>query len=210
MNLGSAPPIQILALGDSYSIGESVAANARWPMQLAQRLQKKLGREVAVQIIAQTGWTSDELSDAIDRAQAAQEILPPYALVTLLIGVNNQYRNRSVEAYKTEFTALLQRALAFAGSKERVLVLSIPDWGKTPFAKSDARGSGAIALAIDAFNAAAAQQAQALEISFIDITELSRGADPELVAADGLHPSAKAYAQWAGKALPFALAALNH
>jgi lysophospholipase L1-like esterase len=203
-------PVKILALGDSYTIGESVDANARWPEQLARHLRQKLRRDVDVQIIAQTGWTTDELSLVLDRAEAAAEIHAPYALVTLLIGVNNQYRNRSVDAYKTEFTALLQRAIAYAGgSKARVLVLSIPDWGTTPFAQNDARGSAAIAFAIDTFNAAAAQQAQALDIGFVDITELSRVADPELIASDGLHPSEKAYAQWAAKVLPVAVAPFN-
>jgi lysophospholipase L1-like esterase len=203
-------PIKILALGDSYTIGESVDAKARWPEQLAQHVRQKLRRDVGVQIIAQTGWSTDELSAALDQAEAVAAIQAPYALVTLLIGVNNQYRNRSVDAYRTEFTELLQRAIGYAGGcQARVLVLSIPDWGKTPFAQNDARGGTVIAHAIDAFNAAARQQSQALGVHFIDITELSRAPDLELLAGDGLHPSAKAYAEWADKALPVVLAALG-
>ncbi len=168
-------------------------------MQLAKSLEQALVRQVEVQIIAKTGWSTDELSAAIDHAEAAHEIHPPYELVSLAIGVNNQYRDRSVENYAVEFTALLQRAIGYTAETQasRVLVLSIPDWGQTPFAASDARGPEKIAAQIDLFNAESARLAAAVGAQFIDVTRLSRCGDPELVTHDGLHPSAKAYAQWA-------------
>jgi len=133
-----------LALGDSYTIGEGVEASGRWPNQLAARV----GLD-APEIVAQTGWTTDELGAAMD----AQAFHPPYALVTLLIGVNNQYRGRDLASYRGEFTQLLQRAIELAGDKPRhVVVVSIPDWGITPFARG--RDPLAIAREIDAYNAA--------------------------------------------------------
>ncbi|WP_282298557.1 GDSL-type esterase/lipase family protein, partial [Stenotrophomonas sp. PS02289] len=123
--------LRYLALGDSYTIGEGVAEQGRWPVQLSAAL-RAAGVDIAdPQIIATTGWTTDELDAGIDAA-APQG---PFDLVTLLIGVNNQYRGRSVDEYRTQFSALLQRALGFAGQRaQRVLVLAIPDWGVTPFA----------------------------------------------------------------------------
>ena len=207
--------MRILCLGDSYSIGESVATHETWPMQLAKMLEKALVRQVEVQIIAKTGWSTDELSAAIDHAEAAHDeaahdMHPPYELVNLAIGVNNQYRNRSVENYAIEFAALLQRAIGYAAGKQasRVLVLSIPDWGQTPFAASDLRGAEKIAAQIDLFNAESARLAAAVGAQFIDVTQLSRASDPELLAHDGLHPSAKAYAQWAQAIFPHAKNAL--
>lgn len=196
--------MRLLCLGDSYTIGEAVAADETWPMQLATMLEQSLVRQVKVQIIAKTGWSTDELSAAIDGAEAAHEIQPPYALVSLAIGVNNQYRSRSVENYAIEFSSLLQRAIGYAAGKQasRVLVLSIPDWGQTPFAASDPRGPEKIAAQIDLFNAESCRQAAAVGAQFIDVTRLSRAGDSELVAHDGLHPSAKAYAQWAQAVFP--------
>src|SRR5689334_6134106 len=140
-------PVQstrFLALGDSYTIGEGVEASGRWPNQLAARL----GLD-AQEIVAQTGWTTDELGAAMD----AHAFHAPYALVTLLIGVNNQYRGRDLAGYRGEFTQLLQRAIALAGDSPRhVVVVSIPDWGITPFARG--RDADAIAREIDAYNAA--------------------------------------------------------
>ncbi len=207
--------MRLLCLGDSYTVGESVAVHDTWPIQLARLLELALNLEVKAQIIAKTGWSTDELSAAIDRAQAAHEIHPPYELVSLTIGVNNQYRDRSVENYALEFAVLLQRAIAFAAGDtvtikaSRVLVLSIPDWGQTPFAAQDARGAEKIAAQIDLFNAESRKQTLAAGANFIDVTQLSRTEDPELVAGDGLHPSAKAYAQWAHAALGRAIFALE-
>lgn len=205
----------LLSLGDSYTIGESVAAQGAWPMQLARLLEQALKQQWQVQIIAKTGWSTDELSAAIDDADAAYEVHPPYDLVSLAIGVNNQYRARSVENYADEFATLLQRTIAFAAGDsphskaQRVLVLSIPDWGQTPFAANDARGAEKIAAQIDLFNAESRKQTLAAGANFIDVTPLSRAKDPELLADDGLHPSAKAYAQWAHAALDRAIFALE-
>lgn len=195
-----------LALGDSYTIGEGVDEAQRWPVQLAALLRER-GIDVAEpRIIARTGWTTDELSAAIDDAGPQG----PYALVSLLIGVNNQYRGRGAEEYRTEFAALLQRAVGFAGGEaSRVIVLSIPDWGVTPFA--DGRDRGQIAAEIDAYNAINRDEARRAGAHWIDVTPQSRaaGADPAFLVADGLHPSGRAYAEWARLALPAATEALG-
>lgn len=181
------PSTRYLALGDSYTIGESVAAEERFPDQLARTLGI-----ADPQIIAKTGWTTDELNAAIDAADPQG----PFDLVTLLIGVNNQYRGRGADEYRTQFAALLQRAIGFAsGDAKRVIVVSIPDWGVTPFAGD--RDRAKIAREIDQFNAINREEAQRAAAHYVDITPISRRADPALVAADGLHPSGKQYAEWA-------------
>lgn len=185
--------MRYLALGDSYSIGEGVPEAGRWPMQLAAALR---ARGIALQdprIIATTGWTTDELSAAMDAA----EPLGTWDLVSLLIGVNNQYRGRTLDDYREQFSGLLERAIALAGHQpSRVFVLSIPDWGVTPFAQG--RDRARIAQEIDAFNATARHICKALGVAFIDITPTSRdqGGDAEMLVADGLHPSAMMYARW--------------
>jgi lysophospholipase L1-like esterase len=198
--------MRFLALGDSYTIGESVAAAERWPAQLAALLR---GRGLALEdplIIAATGWTTDELSQGIDHAAPRG----PFDLVSLLIGVNNQYRGRALDEYQAQFTALLQRALDFAGGRAaRVLVLSIPDWGVTPFAAG--RDRAAIAATIDAFNAVNRAAAARAGARYVDVTPVSRQAaqNPALIAGDGLHPSGQMYTAWAELALPEALEALR-
>lgn len=196
-------PLAYLALGDSYTIGEGVAEDGRWPVQLARALRDE-GIELAdPRIIATTGWTTDELAAAIDAAGP----LGTYDLVSLLIGVNNQYRERGVEEYRGQFEALLRRAIGLAGGRaDHVLVLSIPDWGVTPFAAASGRDRGVIAAELDAFNAAARVACRAAGVAFVDITPVSRarGHEPEMLAADGLHPSAAMYALWAQLALPVA------
>ena len=185
--------MRYLALGDSYSIGEGVPEAGRWPMQLAAALR---ARGIALQdprIIATTGWTTDELSAAMDAA----EPLGTWDLVSLLIGVNNQYRGRTVDDYREQFSGLLERAIALAGHQHsRVFVLSIPDWSVTPFAQG--RDRARIAQEIDAFNATARHICKALGVAFIDITPTSRdqGGDADMLVADGLHPSAAMYARW--------------
>jgi lysophospholipase L1-like esterase len=200
------PSPRFLALGDSYTIGESVAVADRWPNQLALQLRKS-GLDIAnPEIIAKTGWTTDELSSAIDAAKPHG----PYALVTLLIGVNNQYRGRDAEQYRKEFVALLRRAIAFAGDDpRRVVVVSIPDWGVTPFAAG--RDRAKIGGEIDRFNAIAAEETKRAGARYADITPVSRHAagDATLVAPDGLHPSAAMYAQWVTVISPQAEAALK-
>ncbi|MGY0561082.1 SGNH/GDSL hydrolase family protein [Luteimonas sp. A277] len=203
---GPAPdrPLRYLALGDSYTVGEDVDPAQSWPAQLVRALGAEGIAVDGPRIIATTGWTTDELDAAIDAAAPAQD----HDLVSLLIGVNNQYRGHSVEEYAAQFAALLDRAVEFAGGdRARVFVLSIPDWGVTPFAAASGRDTEAVATDIDAFNAAAAGRCRELGVAFIDITPVSRarGAEPEMIAPDGLHPSARMYAQWTRLALPVVL-----
>jgi len=195
-----------LALGDSYTCGESVDPSQSWPIQLALRMRSDgidLGQPT---IIAKTGWTTGELSGGMDRA----DLKGTYQLVTLLIGVNNQFRARSIEQYSKEFVALLKRAIALAGGKpSHVVVLSIPDWGVMPFGKD--KNPSAIAKSIDAFNAVNRQETVAVGARYVDVTAESRSAatQPSLVATDGLHPSAKMYSQWAELVIPIAEAAVK-
>ncbi|MES2404931.1 MAG: SGNH/GDSL hydrolase family protein [Pseudomonadota bacterium] len=195
-------PATFLALGDSYTIGEGVASGERWPVQLVERLRED-GIDIAdPQIIAMTGWTTDELAAAMDAASFA----PPYDLVTLLIGVNNQYRGRSVDEYRAQFRDLLLRAIEFAGgTAAHVIVVSIPDWGVTPFAAREGRDAARVAREIDAFNAVACAETGGVGAHWIDVTTLSRatGSRDELVA-DGLHPSGAQYARWTAAILPVA------
>jgi len=192
-------PLRYLALGDSYTIGEAVEERDRWPVQLVGALRAEQ-REIAdPEIVARTGWTTDELDAAIT-AHAPEG---PYDLVSLLIGVNNQYRGRSVGEYREQFRGLLERAVGFAGgSTDRVFVLSIPDWGVTPFAEG--RDRKEIGREIDSFNAVARAECAARGVRFVDITPGSRKAAvaPSLVASDGLHPSGAMYTEWTAAALP--------
>lgn len=185
--------LSYLALGDSYTIGESVAESERWPVQLSRTLTKS-GLEVASpQIIARTGWTTDELKVKI----VSEKITKTYDLVSLLIGVNNQYRGRNVEQFRTEFVDLLETSIKFAGNKpEHVLVVSIPDWGVTPFGGKGQNKT--ISEQIDLFNKVKKEETVKKGIIFIDITPISRQAinDASLIAEDGLHPSGKMYQQW--------------
>jgi lysophospholipase L1-like esterase len=187
-----------LALGDSYTIGEGVAAAERWPVQLVDLL-----RAQGVTLNA-----TDELAAAMD----AHAFKPPYALVTLLIGVNNQYRGRDLENYRGEFRHLLERAIALAGNRpQRVIVVSIPDWGVTRFGRESGRDTGKIAHEIDAYNAANAQIAKLLQVRHVDVTAVSRdgGSSSEALVADGLHPSAGMYRRWANLILHAAQSALS-
>jgi len=197
--------LRYLALGDSYTIGESVTEKDRWPNQLARRLDAE-DIPVEVTIIARTGWTTDELWKGIE----ATEIDPPYDLVSLLIGVNNQYRGYEINAYREDFVFLLNKSIEYAGGRpNRVLVLSIPDWGVTPFASG--RDRVQIAKAIDDFNLVNREESEKAGVHYIDVTPISRqsGNDTALVAPDGLHPSGKMYTMWAEKVLPVALDVLQ-
>ena len=191
-----------LALGDSYTIGEGVYESERWPVQLAVAL-RAAGSDVGTpEIIARTGWTTDELDAAIT-ARAPQG---PYDLVTLLIGVNDQYRGRSVDEYQVRFRALLQRAVGFAGGDaSRVIVVSIPDWGVTPFNR---RRDPAAVAEIDAFNGVNRAESEAAQVAWVDVTAATRE-EPAAVVADGLHPSAAMYARWTALLTPRALAVLR-
>jgi lysophospholipase L1-like esterase len=199
------PVVRYLALGDSYTIGESVPESERWPNQLADLLAAK-GSQADVTMIARTGWTTDELWEAIQ----AREIKPPYDMVSLLIGVNNQYRGYDIDNYREEFAFLLNKSIEYAGGDpSRVIVLSIPDWGVTPFAWG--RDAGQIAKEIDAFNAVNRDESQKAKVHYVDVTPISRQAvnDSSLIASDGLHPSGKMYTEWAQLALPTAVKILR-
>jgi lysophospholipase L1-like esterase len=192
---------RFLALGDSYTIGEGVAGCETWPYRLAAAL-RQLGYGVAEpKIIARTGWTTDELQQALEERDPGG----PYELVTLLIGVNNQYRGQQAADYREHFRPLLERAIRYAGGDpRRTLVLSIPDWSVTPFAAG--RGEKRIAEAIDRFNEANLQETAIAGTHYIDLTSSSRAAagDASMLAADGLHPSAAMHAIWTELILPVA------
>lgn len=195
--------LRYLALGDSYTIGEGVAPDGRWTHQLARALRADGIPLQDPLTVAATGWTTDELDAAIDAA-APQG---PFDFASLLIGVNDQYRGRAVDDYARGFAGLLERAIGFAGARPgRVLVLSIPDWGVTPFAAASGRDVASIADALDACNDAARRACDARGVAFVDITAASRerGAGPAMLADDGLHPSATLYAEWTRLALPAA------
>lgn len=192
--------MSFLALGDSYTIGEGVAEAERWPVQLARSLGI-----AAPEIVARTGWTTDELAAAM----AQRAFHSPYDLVSLLIGVNNQYRGRDIANYRDEFRALLERAIDLAGGRpERVIVVSIPDWGVTRFGREGGRDTAQIAREIDLYNAANAEISQAAHVRYVDVTAFSRE-DPGLVVDDGLHPSGAAYRRWCDALLPIAQRALS-
>lgn len=192
--------IHYLALGDSYTIGESVLEEERWPHQLAKLLAVE-GIQTDVTIIARTGWTVDELWEGIQSN-------PPggiYDLVTLLIGVNDQYRGYSIDGYRDDFRFMLRKAIEYAGGEARkVVVLSIPDWGVTPFAADSDRGR--ITEQIDGFNLMNWEESEKSGTYYVNITPISRETvnDMDLIASDGLHPSGKMYALWAEKVLPVA------
>ncbi len=195
-----------LALGDSYTIGEGVDAQLRWPAQLATRLREEGHSIDPADVIATTGWTTDELASALPSAQLRDR----YDLVSLLIGVNNQYRGRDPENYRIECAGLIDFAIGKAnGRAQRVMVLSIPDWGVTPFAAAQGADAERIAAHIDHFNAIARELSIARGTAWIDVTDISRGAGRDMLTEDGLHPSAEQYALWAERVLPAARAVLG-
>jgi lysophospholipase L1-like esterase len=185
---------RFLALGDSYTIGEAVEEHERWPVQFVAMLAERGIAFEVPQIIATTGWTTDELSAAIDRENPQGT----FDLVSLLIGVNNQYRGYSMENYRIEFEALLIRAIALAGGDTaKTVVISIPDWGATPFAAD--RDRALIAKEIDVYNASNREISERYKVAYIDITHNSRLAlnDNSMTTSDTLHPSGSVYAHWA-------------
>jgi lysophospholipase L1-like esterase len=185
-----------LALGDSYTIGESVDEKDRWSFQLIDLLNVDFNF-TKHDIIARTGWTTSELTQAIE----ARKLTEQYDMVSLLIGVNNQYRGQSVDTYRVEFRNLLNISIKFAkNDAKKVLVLSIPDWGKSPFARG--QDNKQIASDIDRFNNVARDECKKANIIFIDITELTRNnLDATMFASDGLHYSGKMHRLWANEAL---------
>ena len=197
---------KFLALGDSYTIGESVKHENSWPLQLQEKIKAHANLDVT--IIAKTGWTTDELAAAIRK----EKINETFHMVSLLIGVNNQYRRRSAQEYRKEFIELLEQAIVFADKNpSKVMVVSIPDWGVTPFADKDPRSSLEIGKEIDLYNKINAEESLKRKCHYIDITPISKKAsvDSELNADDGLHPSAKMYSMWVEKISPVALKILK-
>lgn len=198
-----------LALGDSYTIGQGVCETCRFPAQLRDTLKKyrSANDRLVLDYIAQTGWTTTQLKLSIANLDPA----PNYDLVTLLIGVNNQYQNQPFSLYETEFPDLLQTAISLAkGNKERVIVVSIPDYAYTPFGQWSTN-PGNISTQLDQYNAFAESYAQSQGVSFVNITDITRQglANPALVAGDNLHPSALAYRLFVERITPVALQKLN-
>lgn len=196
--------LRYLALGDSYTVGESVSEAERWPNQLAALVNPSRGMDVT--IIARTGWTTSELWQGIQAADPQGT----YDMVSLLIGVNNQYRGYDLNEYRDEFRFLLGKAIEYAGGNPaHVFVLSIPDWSVTPFAAGGDRGK--ISSEIDTFNQVNLEESYKAGVQYVDVTPVSREAvnDPALIAGDGLHPSGKMYAEWAKLALPIAVEILE-
>ena len=190
-----------LALGDSYTIGESVSSEGSFPFQLIAALKTDTSVVETPKIIAKTGWTTDELIAAIK----STTLQPKYDFVTLLIGVNNQYRSFNPDVYRTEFKELLQTAIKYAGDKpENVFVLSIPDWSVTQFAKNSGRDITKISAEIDFYNAINKEETAKNRAIYLDITPMSREATTNLnlIANDGLHPSALMYNKWVSSLAP--------
>ena len=191
--------MRFLALGDSYTIGEGVEAADRWPNQLVALLRE---RGIAIgdpEIVARTAWTTDELMDAIDEARPRG----PFDLVTLMAGVNDQYRSRPLDQFEAGMSPLLEQAIGFAsGGASRLVVISIPDWGATPFAEG--RDRALISREVDQYNERARALVEARGATWHDVTPLSRGVldDPALVIADRLHPSGAMYRVWAESLVP--------
>jgi len=203
----ASSPKTYLALGDSYTIGQSVSVADRFPVQTVALLNNLYTTFSQPEIIAQTGWTTANLLSAINSNPPSK---PSYDIVSLLIGVNNQYQHRTQNEYRLEFTTLLERAIQYAGNKKnRVFVLSIPDYSVTPFAS--ASNTALIAKQIDSFNLINKSLALQYQVNYLNITEDTRQAavDPSLIASDGLHPSASGYAVWAAKLAPMIQLALR-
>ena len=191
-----------LALGDSYTVGESISKKHTWPKQLVDSLKKRNIFLSEPRIIAKTGWTTDQLKKAINDSSLDY----PYDWVSLLIGVNNQYRGRDLGEFKLQFESLLSEAIAFTGNrKERVFVISLPDWGSMPFAKD--RDPNKIAIEIDNFNQIIYEVCAFENIKFIDITPITRNIylNPNWIAKDSLHPSKEQYSKWVEKMIPYFL-----
>ncbi|HTK22424.1 MAG TPA: SGNH/GDSL hydrolase family protein [Mucilaginibacter sp.] len=194
MNSKDNTVLTYLALGDSYTIGEMVAADQSYPNQVAAILNKKGQHINAPTIIAKTGWRTDELIQAISDANLTQK----FDIVTLLIGVNNQYQNKDTAIYRTQFIKLLKTSITFAkDNTHHVFVLSVPDWGVTPFANG--RNLEKIAAEIDAYNRINKEESKKVGANYINITSFYRdmGDDPAYLAEDKLHPSGKMYEKWA-------------
>ncbi len=200
---------KILSLGDSYTIGQSVCDTCRFPEQLKDSLITKFPSKdtLSVKVIAQTGWTTTNLLNAITNQNPTDD----YDLVTLLIGVNNQYQNKPFSLYETEFPELVNKAISFADNdKTNLVVVSIPDYAYTPFGQNNSNPE-MISAEIDVYNTFAENYCNQQDITFINITDITRQglANPSLVASDGLHPSKLAYSEFVERMLPIALAKIE-
>ncbi|WP_375560765.1 SGNH/GDSL hydrolase family protein [Bernardetia sp. OM2101] len=208
---GTNKKINYLALGDSYTIGESVKIRERYPVQLVEKIEFLSKNETnkedeknriyfeEPQIIAKTGWTCEELLTAIRLEEQKNELKQKYDIVSLLIGVNDQYRNYDSTKYEQRFEKILQKAISLAGKDaSKVFVISIPDWGVTDYAKNKKIDAQKVATEIDYYNKINKQIALKHKVDYFDITPISRKAtsDKDLIAKDGLHPSADMYKAW--------------
>lgn len=203
--VADAKQLRLLALGDSYTIGQGVEKDERWPEQLAQTLRAH-GIDVAPpEIIAQRGWTSGNVLFQIQR----KKFDTTYDLVTIMVGANDQFQNRNTDFFRTDLSQLILGAVSLAGGDpDKVLLFSIPDWGRSPYARG--QDAETISKEIDRYNAIIIALAKQNKIEYIDITELSRsGSGPSLYAEDGLHPSGKAYASWVVSILPHVIGILK-
>ena len=199
--------IKYLALGDSYTIGTSVCATCNYPTQLQEKLSAEQNSNVNLDIIAQSGWNTTALIEAINN----QDLSNDFDLVTLLIGVNNQFQQRPFDVYKVEFSILLNRAIQLTnGNLNRVVVISIPDYAFTPFGQ-DLNDSQLVSNEIDLYNDFAKETSESKNVKFLNITDITRQglSDPTLVASDGLHPSENAYAEFVERLLPICLKIIN-
>ena len=190
---------KFLALGDSYTIGQSVEINERWPVQFLKELKISTSAIDTLQIIAQTGWRVDQLNEAMNNS----DLEAPYGLVSLLIGVNNQYQGQKANSFKPEFIEILERSLKLVDNrKERLFVVSIPDWGASPYGATLNRTQ--ISKEIDEFNSVLKEESEKRGIRYFNITTISRRAltDNSLIASDRLHPSGKMYKLWVDKMIP--------
>lgn len=191
--------LKYLALGDSYTIGQSVCETCRFPVQLQDSIRKELLKDsdFSVKIIAKTGWTTTNLIAAINDEKLNED----YDLVTLLVGVNNQYQKKSFAIYEKEFPELVHKAIALAkGKKSNLIVVSIPDYAFTPFGN----GNTTISTELSKYNTFAQNYCKENNIEFVNITDITREglSNPKLVASDGLHPSELAYSKFVSRILP--------
>ena len=198
---------KLLSLGDSYTIGASVCETCRFPEQLKDSLKNRFraSDDFSLQIVATSGWTTTNLINALNSNPPTTD----HDLVTLLVGVNNQFQGKPFELYETEFIVLVNKAIAYAkGNKNRVIVVSIPDYGFTPFGQNN---QTTITAELDNYNAYAQNYCEANNISYVYITDITQQGfeNPELVASDGLHPSELAYSKFVERLLPVALPILE-
>ena len=190
---------KFLALGDSYTIGQSVEVNERWPVQFLKELKATTNVIDTLQIIAQTGWRVDQLKEAMN----SSDLEPPYGIVSLLIGVNNQFQGQNANDFRPEFIEILEKSLKLVENRtERLFVISIPDWGASPYGFGFDRAK--VSKEINEFNSVVKEESEKRGLRYFDITTISRKAliDRTLIASDGLHPSGKMYKLWVDKMIP--------